>query len=60
MKPLDVTAFELTLEQEFSMTVYEEQVKGLSQEQAQKFLLDVIQQLMVKDNVIRSLLKPGA
>jgi acyl-CoA-binding protein len=60
MKPLDVTAFELTLEQEFSMTVYEEQVKGLSQEQAQKFLLDVLQQLMVKDNVIRSLLKPGA
>ena len=48
---------ELSLEQKFNLKLYEDQVKGLSREQAQEFLLEVLRQLMVKDNVIRSLLK---
>jgi len=48
---------ELNLEQRFNLKLYEEQVKGLSQEESQKFLLEVLRQLMVKDNMIKHLLK---
>ncbi len=47
----------LSLEQNFNLKVYEDQVKNLSQEQAQEFLLEVMRQLMIKDNVIRHLMK---
>lgn len=47
----------LSLEQNFNLKVYEDQVKGLSQEQAQDYLLEVMRQLMIKDNVIRHLMK---
>ncbi|MBH8577558.1 NblA/ycf18 family protein [Nostocaceae cyanobacterium CENA369] len=47
----------LSLEQKFNLKVYEEQVKGLSQEQSQTFLLEVLRQLMIKENVIKHLLK---
>jgi hypothetical protein len=49
----------LTVEQQFNMKVYEEQVRNLSQEQAQEFLLEVMRQLMVKNNVIAHLMKKG-
>ncbi len=48
---------DLNLEQKFNLKLYEEQVKGLSQEESQKFLLEVLRQLMVKDNMIKHLLK---
>ncbi|MBW4643174.1 MAG: NblA/ycf18 family protein [Goleter apudmare HA4340-LM2] len=48
---------ELNLEQKFNLKLYEEQVKELSQEESQKFLLEVLRQLMVKDNMIKHLLK---
>ncbi len=57
MPPLNMEALGLTPEQEFNLIVYKEQVKGLSQEHAQEFLLEVLRQLMIKDNVIRSLMK---
>jgi hypothetical protein len=47
----------LTLEQEFNLKAYEGQVKGLNQEQAQDFLIEVLRQLMIKDNVIRNLVR---
>lgn len=47
----------LSLEQNFNLKVYEDQVKSLSQEQAQDYLLEVMRQLMIKDNVIRHLMK---
>jgi hypothetical protein len=47
----------LSLEQQFNYKVYEDQVKSLDKNQAQEFLLQVVYQLMVKDNVIRHLLK---
>lgn len=48
---------ELTLEQEFSLKVYEEQVKKLTLEQSQEFVLELLRQLMIKDNVIKHLIK---
>lgn len=48
---------ELSLEQQFNLRAYQEQVKGLDQTQAQEMLLQVLQQLMIKENVIRHLLK---
>jgi hypothetical protein len=47
----------LNMEQEFNLKVYEEQVKSLSQTQAQDFLLEVLRQLMVKENVIKHLMQ---
>ncbi|MDZ8186274.1 MAG: NblA/ycf18 family protein [Nostoc sp. ChiSLP02] len=48
---------ELTLEQQFRLQNLKEQVKNLSQEQAQEFLLEVLRQMMVKDNLVKHLLK---
>lgn len=49
----------LTLEQQFNLKAYEQQVKALSQEQAQEYLLEVMRQLMIKDNAIKHLIKKG-
>jgi hypothetical protein len=57
---MDILALELTLEQQFALRKYQSQVKELSQDQAQEFLLEAFRQLMVKDNAIRSLVKSGA
>lgn len=43
----------LTLEQRFNLRMYEEQVKSLSHEESQEFLLEVLRQLMVKDNILK-------
>ncbi len=48
---------ELSMEQQFNLRMYEGQVKDLSSEQAQNFLLEVMRQLMIKENVIKHLMK---
>ncbi len=48
---------DLSLEQKFNLKVYEEQVKNLSLEESHKYLLEVIRQLMMKDNMIKHLLR---
>ena len=48
---------ELSLEQKFNLKLYEEQIKELSQEESQKFLLEVLRQLMVKDNMLKHFMK---
>lgn len=48
---------ELTLEQRFTMKLYKGQVGDLSKEDSQEFLLEVLRQLMVKDNMVKFLLK---
>jgi Phycobilisome degradation protein nblA len=48
---------ELSLEQQFMLNVYKQQVKELSQEQAQAYLLEVLRQMMVKENMFKHLLK---
>lgn len=51
------TPGKLSLEQQFQMKIYKDQVKHLSQEEAQSYLLEVLRQMMVKDNLFRHLLK---
>jgi hypothetical protein len=48
---------ELNLEQQFNLKVYEEQVRKLSPEESQDFVLELMRQLMVKDNMLKHLLK---
>lgn len=48
---------ELTLEQQFRLKNLRDQVQNLSQEEAQEFLLEVLRQMMVKDNLVKHLLK---
>ena len=48
---------QLTLEQQFKLQVLKEQVAGLSKEQAQEYLLEMFRQMMVKDNLVKQLLK---
>jgi flagellar basal body-associated protein FliL len=47
----------LNLEQQFNLKVYQDQISHMSQEQAQEALLEVMRQIMIKDNVIRHLMK---
>jgi hypothetical protein len=54
--PMDLP-LTLSMEQQFNMKVYEDQVRNLSSDQAQDFLLEIMRQLMIKDNVIRHLMK---
>lgn len=54
---MDILGLALSLEQEFLLKNYEQQVKHLSPERAQQFLLEAFRQLMIKDNAIRSLVK---
>jgi hypothetical protein len=56
---MNTLTLELSLEQQFFLRLYEQQVTKLSQDQAQEFLIEMIRQMMVKDNVIRSLIKFG-
>ncbi len=48
---------ELSLEQKFTLKLYEGQVQDLSAEESQEFLLEVLRQLMVKDNMVKHLLR---
>jgi Phycobilisome degradation protein nblA len=50
-------SIELNLEQKFNLKLYEEQIKNLSPEQSRTFLLEVLRQLMVKENMIKHLVK---
>jgi Phycobilisome degradation protein nblA len=55
-RPMDLP-MTLTMEQQFNMKVYEDQVKAMNVDQAQEFVLEIMRQLMIKDNVIRHLMK---
>jgi hypothetical protein len=48
---------QLSLEQQFKLKVLQEQVQNLSKEQAQEYLLEMFRQMMVKDNLVKNLLK---
>jgi hypothetical protein len=50
-------ALSLTLEQELRLRRYTEEVKGLSEKDARNYLLDLMRQVMIKDNVIQHLMK---
>ncbi|HEY9767342.1 MAG TPA: NblA/ycf18 family protein [Coleofasciculaceae cyanobacterium] len=48
---------QLSMEQQFKLKVLQEQVQSLSKEQAQEYLLEMFRQMMVKDNLVKHLLK---
>ena len=48
---------QLTLEQQFKLRILSQQVQDLSHEQAQEYLIEMFRQLMVKDNLVKHLLK---
>lgn len=54
--PIEINS-DLTLEQKFQMQVLDKIVKDMSREQAIYLLLETSRLLMVKDNMIKSLLK---
>lgn len=47
----------LSMEQQFKLKVLQDQVQGLSLEQAQEYVIEVMRQMMVKDNLVKHLLK---
>ena len=47
----------LSLEQQFRLQLVKEQVCNLSLEQAQDYVVEVMRQMMVKDNLVKHLLK---
>ncbi|MGD1920817.1 MAG: NblA/ycf18 family protein [Pleurocapsa sp.] len=48
---------QLSIEQQFKLKVLQEQVQNLNKEQAQEYLLEMFRQMMVKDNLVKHLLK---
>lgn len=53
------TSGQLSLEQEFKLQVLQAQTKNLSLEQAQEYVAELLRQMMVKDNLVKHLLKDG-
>ncbi len=53
---MDVSA-KLSMEQQFKLKVLQEQVRDLTKEQAQEYLLEMFHQMMVKDNLMKQLMK---
>ena len=54
---MNTSAFELTLEQQFQMRLMEESAQKMTREQMQDLLIQSARLLMLKDNVIRDLIK---
>lgn len=48
---------QLTLEQQFQLQIIKDQVRNLSQEEAQNYVVEVMRQMIVKDNLVKHLLK---
>lgn len=54
---MDMPTTSLSMEQQFKLQVLSEQVKRLSQDQAQEYLLEVMRQNMVKENLLKHWMK---
>jgi Phycobilisome degradation protein nblA len=50
-------SFDLSLEQQFSIRSFEHQVKDMSHEQTQEFLVNLYRQMMLQENSYKSLIK---
>jgi Phycobilisome degradation protein nblA len=51
--------FELSIEQQFSMRAIQLNTLSLSEDQLRELFVEISRQLIVKDNVIRHLIKNG-
>jgi hypothetical protein len=54
---MDTNTFQLSLEQQFELQCIQHESQNWEQEQIINYLLESMQQLMVKDNLIRDLMK---
>lgn len=54
---MDSSPFELSLEQQFQMRLMEQSAQQMTREQMQDLLIKAARLLMLKDNVIRDLIK---
>ena len=54
---MDLTPFKLTLEQQFAMQRMQQEMRQISHEQATDLLLQASRLLMLKNNIIKSLVK---
>lgn len=54
---MDSSPFELSLEQQFQMRLMEESTQQMTREQMQNLLIESARLVMLKDNVIRNLIK---
>jgi len=53
---MEPTCFDLTLEQQFQMRLMEQSAENMSQEQLSELLVQVSRLLLLKENVIKSLM----
>ena len=49
---------QLSLEQEFKLRKFSDQVRNLSREQAQDLLIELNRQMIIQENLYQQLLKP--
>ncbi len=50
-------SFDLSLEQQFNIRSFEHQVKDMSHEQTQEFLVNLYRQMMIQENSYKNLIK---
>lgn len=51
----NITAF--SLEQQFKLRIYEKQIEHLTLKEAQEFLMQVLRQSMMQENLFKTMLK---
>ncbi|MDJ0702804.1 MAG: NblA/ycf18 family protein [Leptolyngbyaceae cyanobacterium MO_188.B28] len=56
--PLPASVFNLSMEQNFNLNTYKLGVSQLDKEELEQLLLDAMQQIMIKDNIIGELISP--
>ncbi len=54
---MDNDGTKLSLEQQFSIRHFNDQVQRMSREQAQEFLIEVYKQMMMRENMYKHFLK---
>ena len=54
---MDMPTTSLSMEQQFKLQVLRDQVKTLSQDEAQEYLIEVMRQNMVKENLLKYWMK---
>ncbi|MGB5595139.1 MAG: NblA/ycf18 family protein [Crocosphaera sp.] len=54
---MDANVFELSMEQQFKLQCLQQEFQDLEREQVINYLLDTMQQIMARDNLIRDLMK---
>jgi hypothetical protein len=54
---MNTSSFQLSLEQDFQMRLMERSMQEMSKEQLQDMLLQIVRLMLVKENIIRDLVK---